>query len=75
MLSSSAAVCWAALQRGISAAGNCISRFWRREYQIADLPRLKLVAAMMGKDFDDLQSIKSKEDEAVSDELEIEARA
>ena len=44
------------------------------EYQIADLPRLKLVAAMMGKDFDDLQSIKSKEDEAVSDELEIEAR-
>ena len=27
------------------------------EYQIADLPRLKLVAAMMGKDFDDLQSI------------------
>ena len=44
------------------------------EYQIADLPRLKLVAAMMGKDFDDLQSIKSKEDEAVSDEVLIEAR-
>jgi len=44
------------------------------EYQIADLPRLKLVAAMMGKDFDDLQSIKSKEDETVSDEMEIEAK-
>ncbi len=44
------------------------------EYIIEDLPRLKLVAAMMGKDFDDLQSIKSKEDEAVSEELEIEAR-
>ena len=24
------------------------------EYEIADLPRVKLVAAMMGKDFDDL---------------------
>ncbi len=44
------------------------------EYVIEDLPRLKLVAAMMGKDFDDLQSIKSKEDEAISDEMEIEAR-
>ena len=44
------------------------------EYVIGDLPRIKLVAAMMGKDFDDLQSIKSKEDEAISDELEIEAR-
>lgn len=44
------------------------------EYQIADLPRLKLVAAMMGKDFDDLQSIKSKEDETVSGEMEIEAK-
>lgn len=28
------------------------------EYDIADLPRVKLVAAMMGKDFDDLASIK-----------------
>ncbi len=44
------------------------------EYEIADLPRLKLVAAMMGKDFDDLASIRSKEDEQVSDELIIEAR-
>lgn len=29
------------------------------EYPIAELPRVKLVAAMMGKDFDDLASIKS----------------
>lgn len=28
------------------------------EYPIADLPRVKLIAAMMGKDFDDLASIK-----------------
>jgi simple sugar transport system ATP-binding protein len=31
------------------------------EYPIQDLPRVKLVAAMMGKDFDDLASIKSDE--------------
>lgn len=31
------------------------------EYPIADLPRVKLVAAMMGKDFDDLAAIKSDE--------------
>ena len=30
------------------------------EYEIADLPRVKLVAAMMGKDFDDLASIKQE---------------
>lgn len=30
------------------------------EYDIADLPRVKLVAAMMGKDFDDLASIKKE---------------
>ena len=30
------------------------------EYEIADLPRVKLVAAMMGKDFDDLASIKAE---------------
>ena len=29
------------------------------EFQIEDLPRVKLVAAMLGKDFDDLASIKS----------------
>ncbi|HCM91893.1 MAG TPA: sugar ABC transporter ATP-binding protein, partial [Lachnospiraceae bacterium] len=38
------------------------------------LPRLKLVAAMMGKDFDDLKSIKSDESNSVSDELVISAR-
>lgn len=31
------------------------------EYLIEDLPRVKLVAAMMGKDFDDLAAIKSDE--------------
>lgn len=44
------------------------------EYEISDLPRMKLVAAMMGKDFDDLASIKTKENEEVSDELVIEAK-
>ena len=44
------------------------------EYQIAELPRLKLVAAMMGKDFDDLKSIKSKGDETVSGDVLVEAR-
>lgn len=31
------------------------------EYPVAELPRVKLVAAMMGKDFDDMASIKSDE--------------
>ncbi|MCD7735812.1 MAG: sugar ABC transporter ATP-binding protein [Lachnospiraceae bacterium] len=31
------------------------------EYPIAELPRVKLVAAMMGKDFDDLAAIKTDE--------------
>lgn len=44
------------------------------EYPIVDLPRLKLVEAMMGKAFDDLKSIKSGDSKAVSDELEISAR-
>lgn len=30
------------------------------EYPVAELPRVKLVAAMMGKDFDDLAAIKSE---------------
>ena len=42
--------------------------------EIVDLPRLKLVEAMMGKAFDDLKSIKSGDSKAVSDELEISAR-
>ena len=45
------------------------------EYSVEELPRVKLVAAMMGKDFDDLASIKP---ESVTDlshaPLEIEAR-
>ena len=45
------------------------------EYPVAELPRVKLVAAMMGKDFDDLASIKPEgftfDAEAP---LEIEAR-
>ncbi len=38
------------------------------EYPIAELPRVKLVAAMMGKDFDDLASIKSEETPTFKDE-------
>ena len=45
------------------------------EYPIDDLPRVKLVAAMMGKDFDDLASIKSDESPVFSDEdLLIDAK-
>lgn len=45
------------------------------EYPIADLPRVKLVAAMMGKNFDDLASIKSDETPTFSDEdILIEAK-
>ncbi len=45
------------------------------EYSIEELPRVKLVAAMMGKDFDDLSSIKPEGTKDFSDEpLEIEAK-
>lgn len=44
------------------------------EYTIDELPRVKLVAAMMGKDFDDLAAIKKEGVETVSDELFIEAQ-
>ncbi|MCD8215178.1 MAG: sugar ABC transporter ATP-binding protein [Clostridiales bacterium] len=37
------------------------------EYDIAELPRVKLVAAMMGKDFDDLASIKAEGEELKAD--------
>ncbi|MCD7778734.1 MAG: sugar ABC transporter ATP-binding protein [Clostridiales bacterium] len=37
------------------------------EYDIADLPRVKLVAAMMGKDFYDLASIKAEGEELKAD--------
>lgn len=45
------------------------------EYDIADLPRVKLVAAMMGKDFDDLASIKKEgSGDKHKEPLVIEAR-
>ena len=45
------------------------------EYKVEELPRVQLVAKMMGKDFDDLKALK-KEGEAtkVSDEVVIEAK-
>ena len=44
------------------------------EYEIEELPRLKLVAAMMGKDFDDLAAIKHEGGKDFSNEpMEIEA--
>lgn len=43
------------------------------EYTIEELPRVKLVAAMMGKDFDDLAAIKKEGNEKISDELFLEA--
>jgi len=45
------------------------------EYTVEELPRVKLVAAMMGKDFDDLASIKPETTGDVSHApLEIEAK-
>ncbi len=45
------------------------------EYPIAELPRVKLVAAMMGKEFDDLAAIKPEGTRSFSAApLEIEAR-
>ncbi len=45
------------------------------EYPIAELPRVKLVAAMMGKDFDDLSAIKPKGTQDFSQTpLEIDAK-
>ena len=45
------------------------------EYTVEELPRVKLVAAMMGKDFDDLASIKPEGSMNVEDApLEIEAK-
>jgi simple sugar transport system ATP-binding protein len=43
------------------------------EYPVADLPRVKLVAAMLGKDFDDLASIKPEGGISQSDELVVAA--
>ncbi len=45
------------------------------EYTVEELPRVKLVAAMMGKDFDDLASIKPEGNGDKSNEpIEIEAK-
>ena len=44
------------------------------EYLTAELPSFKLVAAMMGKDFDDLASIKTDGESTMSDELFIDAK-
>lgn len=45
------------------------------EYSIEELPRVKLVATMMGKDFDDLATIRKGENKDFSKEpLEIEAK-
>ena len=45
------------------------------EYPVDELPRVKLVAAMMGKDFDDLASIKPEGFDALKDApMQIEAQ-
>ena len=43
------------------------------DYSVQELPRVKLVAAMLGKDFDDLASIKAEGQSSVSDEVVVEA--
>ena len=44
------------------------------EYPIADLPRVKLVAAMMGKDLDDLAEIKKEQKDYSKEPMEISAK-
>ena len=44
------------------------------EYPIADLPRVKLVAAMMGKDLNDLEDIQKESTDATHSPLEIRAK-
>ena len=44
------------------------------EYPIADLPRVKLVAAMMGKDLNDLEDIQKESTDASHAPLEIRAK-
>ena len=44
------------------------------EYPIADLPRVKLVAAMMGKDLNDLEEIKKESIDATHAPMEISAK-
>ena len=43
------------------------------EYPIAELPRVRLIAALMGKDFDDLASIKPERGNKISSEDMIDA--
>ncbi len=44
------------------------------EYTVNELPRVKLVAAMLGKDFDDLAAIRSEGGTSVSEEIILEAK-
>ena len=44
------------------------------EYPIAELPRVKLVAAMMGKDLDDLAEIKKEQRDFDKEPMEINAK-
>ncbi len=44
------------------------------EYPIADLPRVKLVAAMMGKDLEDLAEIKKEQKDFSKEDMEISAK-
>ena len=44
------------------------------EYPIAELPRVKLVAAMMGKDLDDLAEIKKEQKDFSKEAMEISAK-
>lgn len=44
------------------------------EYPVDELPRVKLIAAMMGKDFDDLASIKSEGGQAEYGDMLVEAK-
>lgn len=43
------------------------------DYSVAELPRVKLVAAMLGKDFDDLKSIKAEGCGQVGERIVVEA--
>lgn len=43
------------------------------DYTVAELPRVKLVAAMLGKDFDDLAAIRKEGDDAKRGELLLSA--
>jgi len=45
------------------------------EYSVETLPRIQLVAQMMGKDFDDLAAIKQEGLDTVQDDIVIDARS